>query len=129
MQYTFARAQSVLHKAQDTQIADGLQSTEEQKAVDSGPLAMSINEEEKSLLRHLFHFPEIVESAAQNYAPNLICNYLYELAQKFNTFYNKHKILVDDPQVLELRLKLASATGIVLRSGLDLLGIDSPERM
>ena len=141
LQYTFARAQSVLHKAQNTHTANSLQSIEDQnaddnpelmakmKAEDSGPLAMSINEEEKSLLRHLFHFPEIIESAAQNYAPNFICNYLYELAQKFNSFYSKHKILVDDPLVLEFRVRLASATGTVLKSGLNLLGIDSPERM
>ncbi|KKQ76185.1 MAG: Arginine-tRNA ligase, partial [Microgenomates group bacterium GW2011_GWF1_38_5] len=58
-----------------------------------------------------------------------ICNYLYELAQKFNSFYSKHKILVDDPLVLEFRVRLASATGTVLKSGLNLLGIDSPERM
>ncbi len=90
---------------------------------------LSLNKEEFSVLRTLLHFPEVVESASDNYAPNLICNYLYDLAQKFNTFYNAHKILVDDPLILGLRLRLTAATGTILKNGLNLLGIGTPETM
>ena len=122
LQYTFARTQSVLAKSKiKNQKSKNKRKIENRK--------WKIEEEEFSVMKALFHFPEIVESAAQNYAPNFICNYLYELAQKFNSFYSKHKILVDDPLVLEFRVRLASATGTVLKSGLNLLGIDSPERM
>ena len=122
LQYTYARTRSVLAKSKiKNQKSKNKRKIENRK--------WKIEEEEFSVMKALFHFPEIVESAAQNYAPNFICNYLYELAQKFNSFYSKHKILVDDPLVLEFRVRLASATGTVLKSGLDLLGIDSPERM
>lgn len=112
LQYTFARTQSVLAKA-------GKQINKSTN--------QPINSEEANVLRTLIHFPEVVESAATNYAPNLICNYLFDLAQKFNTFYNKHRILGSSD--LELRLKLTSATGQVLKTGLKLLGIESPEKM
>ena len=122
LQYTYARTRSVLAKSKiKNQKSKNKRKIENRK--------WKIEEEEFSVMKALFHFPEIVESAAQNYAPNFICNYLYELAQKFNSFYSKHKILVDDPLVLEFRVRLASATGTVLKSGLNLLGIDSPERM
>jgi len=78
-------------------------------------------------LRLLVHFPEVVEEAEENFAPNLLCNYLFELSQKFNNFYQKHKILQSENQ--EFRLQLTSAVGQVLKTGLYLLGIESPEKM
>lgn len=61
------------------------------------------------------------------YAPNLLCNYLYELASKFNTLYNKEKIIGSDKE--DFRLLLTLGVGQVLKNGLKLLGIAAPERM
>ena len=115
IQYTYARTQSVLHKA-------GKQTsgkTENQKP----------NSEELAVLRTLPKFPEIVAAAAENYAPNLVCNYLYDLASKFNTFYNKHRIIHSGSVSSNFRLALTAATGQVLANGLKLLGIQAPEKM
>jgi arginyl-tRNA synthetase len=111
-------------------------------------LKLEINAEEYSLLRSFVHYPEIISMSAKNYSPNLLCNYLYELSQKYNTFYNKHRILdnvnsgkwtmdSDDldqnteqkSPVTGFRLALTSATGQILRNGLSLLGIQAPEKM
>lgn len=113
LQYTVARANSVLAKAK---IKKG-----ETKA------GGDINEEELKILRSLVRFSEVIETAAKNYSPNLLCNYLYDLAQKFNTFYNKYRIIDSDNE--QFRLVLTQGTGQVLENGLKLLGIQSPEKM
>jgi len=137
LQYTFARTQSVLDKSEARNPKYEI-NTE-----------LEINEEEYTLLRFLYQFPGIIEEAAKNYSPNLLCNYLYTLAQKFNTFYNRYRILEsgESPegiaesedvntlntghrtQTADFRLALTSATGQVLKTGLNLLGIEAPERM
>ena len=126
LQYTYARTRSVLIKAK----------IPNSKFQFSNNLTIQqLEKEELSVLRALFHFPEITEAAAANYAPNQICTYLYDLAQKFNTFYNKYRILDPDPKTdksqptTSFRLSLTSATGTVLKNGLQLLGISAPERM
>ncbi len=87
-------------------------------------------EEEINLLKHLDKFPEVVAYAANNYAPNAICEYIYELAQKYNRFYNKHSILnADNDEMKNSRLALTAATSQVLKNGLGLLGIETVERM
>ncbi|MEK7497470.1 MAG: arginine--tRNA ligase [Patescibacteria group bacterium] len=114
LQYTYARTQSVIKKSKDIK---------ENKIKSKDTLYP----EEKSVLRLLNMFPEVVEKSAATYSPSTLCTYLYNLAQKYNTFYNKHKVIGSQKE--EFRLKLTSATGIVVKSGLNLLGIDSPERM
>ncbi len=108
LQYTYARTQSVLKKAQDS----GLK------------VQSDLNDEELAILRWIYRYGELVEEAAVRYAPNLLCNFLYELAQRYNTFYNKHTILGND-----FRLALTQAVGSVLKSGLNLLGIAVLEHM
>ena len=112
LQYTVARTNSVLEKA-------GNKGSKESN--------IKPNQEELILLRGLVRFPETVALAAETYSPNLICNYLFGLAQKYNNFYNKHRIL--DSDSLQFRLGLTRATGNVLKAGLIILGIDTPERM
>ncbi len=112
LQYTYARTQSVLQKA---------------KSIKHSALSFKLNNEEAKLLRQFIHFREVVEEAAKNYSPNLICNYLFDLAQRYNNFYNMHKILGSDEE--NLRLALTNACGQILKNGLDLLGIQTPERM
>ncbi len=111
LQYTVARINSVLAKS------------EKVKKLKSA----SINCEEEIILRTLIRFPEIIDDSAKNYSPNTLCTYLYDLAQKFNTFYNKHKIIGGENE--DFRLKLTEGVGIVLKNGLSLLGISTPERM
>lgn len=112
IQYTFARTQSVLPKA---------------KSKSNKVKAGQLNNEELLILRTLVKFPEIVESAANSYSPNVICNYVYDLASRYNTFYNKHKII--DGENEGFRVELTKATGVVLKNGLNLLGIKAPEKM
>jgi arginyl-tRNA synthetase len=93
-----------------------------------------LNEEELLVLRCLIKFPEIIETAAKSYSPNLLCNYLYELASKYNTFYNKYRIISEEgktksEKVENFRLALTAGTGQVLKNGLKILGIQAPERM
>ena len=83
--------------------------------------------EEVAILRTLIRFQEVVLASASAYSPNLLCNYLYDLAQKFNTFYNADKIIGSENE--DFRLALTFGVGQVLKNGLKLLGIESPDRM
>jgi arginyl-tRNA synthetase len=124
LQYTVARTNSVLTRMH-------LNGTPLERYLSKGESlqvwANNLNNEELSVLRVLVHFSEVIESAAKNYSPNLLCNYIYDLAQKYNGFYNKHKIIGSENE--EFRLVLTGATGQVLKNGLKLLGIETPERM
>jgi arginyl-tRNA synthetase len=86
LQYTYARTRSVLNKS-------NIQISKYPNKMENGKWKVENNPEEIAILRTLIHFPEVITEAAEKYAPNLICNYLYDLAQKFNGFYNKHRIL------------------------------------
>lgn len=111
LQYTYARAKSVLRKAQQT-------------TDNKLPTTNDLADEELAILRRLYRFPEVVEAAAKGYSPNLICSYLFELAKRFNNLYNNCPILGND-----LRFKLTSATAQVLKNGLNLLGIEALGKM
>jgi len=111
LQYTYARIQSVLKKSKEMKDFS----------------LKKLNKEEILLLRLLVRFPEVVLESSNNLAPNLVVNYIYELAQKYNNFYSKHKILGSENE--GFRLKLSSATAKVINNGLALLGIDTPEKM
>lgn len=114
IQYTIARCNSVLLKGRT--LKAGL--------VCKGP---TLTEQELSVLRKLSQFQEIIVTATKNYSPNILCNYLYELASKFNTFYNAEKIIGGENE--QFKLLLTKSTGQVLKNGLKLLGIESPEKM
>jgi len=89
-----------------------------------------LTNEEISILRTIYKFPEVVAEAGENYSPNLICNFLFDLAQKYNLFYNKLPILkAESPEFVEGRLALTAAVDQIIKSGLNLLGIATPERM
>ncbi len=115
LQYTVARANSVLAKIRNKLKIKNFK--------------FQINSEELAILRSLIKFQEAVIASATSYSPNLLCNYLYDLASKFNTFYNKHRILGTTREVELFRVLLTKATGQVLKTGLSLLGIQTPERM
>lgn len=115
LQYTYARAKSVLRKA-NTENVEVRESVE-------------IDDIEKEVLRKLAKFDDAVLSAGKAYMPNYIANYLYDLANEFNSFYQKAPIIgaSDDKKVL--RLAITSATAQVLKNGLELLGIETLEKM
>lgn len=108
IQYTYVRTQSILAKSK------GASSNQDEK----------MNEEERELIRHMVYFPEIVTVASEKLAPNLVAEYLLELAQKFNNFYQKHQVVGN-----ENRIELTRAVGNVLSHGLNLLGIETVGRM
>lgn len=111
IQYTFARTQSVLAK----------------KKAESKVENLDLEKEESELIRALFKFGEVVEEAGNSFAPNILCQYLFELCQKYNLFYQKHKIIGGEKE--EFRLSLTKAVGQVIKNGLYLLGIKSPKKM
>lgn len=87
----------------------------------------TLNEEESALLRSLIHYQDSVWDAAYKFSLNLLANYLFDLAQKYNLFYQKHKIIGSENE--EFRLSLTQAVGTILKSGLELLGIQVVEKM
>jgi len=140
MQYTYARCVSVLNKAK----AQGILS--EPFPWQDSMEGYQLNEEEKAVLRLLYRFNEVVQMAASEYAPHHLATYLFELAQSFNAFYNKHNILgkaadkdgekssekdqnESGKKQTELRLLITQSTADVVQKGLQLLGIKTLEKM
>ena len=112
VQYTYARIQSVLRNAPKKEANN-----------DSGKLEKA----ERSLLRQLIYFSEIVHEVATSYHPNLLASYLIELSKLYNLFYQECRILGSDK--VFFRLNLSAKVSEVLKQGLYLLGIEAPERM
>ncbi len=110
--YTYARASSVLRKAGKKK--------RNMKIVD-------LKDSEIKLLKSLGEFPNIVESAAKNYAPHIVAEYTYELAQSFNEFYHSCPVIGSKEE--GFRLKLVEAFKIVMKKSLNLLGIKEVEEM
>jgi arginyl-tRNA synthetase len=84
---------------------------------------------ESAVLVELARYPEVIESAAENLEPQLIAQYLRELAYALHNWYNAHQFIVDDADLRDARIALAFATRQVLANGLDLLGVSAPEKM
>jgi arginyl-tRNA synthetase len=123
LQYTHARIHGILRK-----VSDDLKPSDRNKIPASA--GITFKAEDFLVLRKLSKFPEVVEQVARELLPNLLCNYLFELSQNFNTFYEKAPILSEtDENLKAFRLQLISATAQVLNNGLFLLGIDAPEEM
>jgi len=111
--YTFVRANSILRD----------------QTLNDVEIGEKLEPEESQLLRLLVKYPEVVEQAAQRYSPSDIATYLYSIAQAFNLFYQKHPVLKSEGQSRAFRLQLTASTANILKSGLNLLGIQTVERM
>lgn len=124
IQYVYARTQSVLTKSEilnpkpETNTKYQIQNTK-----------YDLQPEERELLRMLAMSDEVIEEAANRFAPNIVCNYLFELSQAFNLFYQKCPIIKSEEEIRGFRLSLTSSTGKVIKKGLNLLGIEAPARM
>ena len=110
LQYTYARTNSLLEKAG-------------KKGNPNAP-----REKTHEIERLLYRFPEVVARAGQEYAPHYITTYLTELAGSLNNFY-AHEQIIDDFPESPYRLAIAGAFNVVMRNGLTILGIPTPERM
>jgi len=114
LQYSYARANSVLEKAKKENILPGF-----------GSDLLEISEVEKLL----YKFPEIVFRSAQEFEPHYIANYLIELARSYNAFYGNTKIIDKDDPTSPYKVALTLAFATIIKNGLYLLGIKAPERM
>jgi len=83
----------------------------------------------RNLLTELSRWPDVVRAAGEHLEPHLVPAYLHDLAQAFQSYYNDHQFLVDDPDLRDARLVLAQATRQVLANGLGLIGVSAPEAM
>jgi len=122
VQYAHARICSVLRQA-----------AERDMAVEPSPKEINLERltapHEQALLKALARYPEVVEAAALALEPHQLTHYLRELANDFHTYYNAHQFLVADEDLRDARIKLILATRQVLRNGLDLIGVSTPESM
>lgn len=85
--------------------------------------------QEINLIKLQRRFPEVVEVAAEKFEPQIVADYLYDLATAFHTFYHDCKIIGSDDPILSARFKLAKVTQRILRNGLEILGVSAPSRM
>jgi arginyl-tRNA synthetase len=117
LQYAHARARSILRKAADA-VGDAVGDVEATAALEP---------DERSLLRKIAEYPDVIDKSLAELLPHHICTYLYELAQTFNRFYEKNLVVGDPRQAL--RLQLVEQYANTLKAGLELLGIAAPDKM
>ncbi len=131
VQYAHARACSLLDQAQSS-VSQWVARFSANTSTDPSALpslGVLQQPQEKALCMRLSQFPEVLAQAATELSPHLVAFYLRDLAADLHSFYNAHRVLVDDRAVREARLCLVAATAAMLREGLDLLGVSAPERM
>lgn len=118
IQYTYARIQSVLRKAEANHTAQDFSGVK------------TLNDKELAIIQRLADFPAAVRQAGNDFSPAVIANYAYSLACDFNSFYHDYSILNEsDADVRVLRLTLSATVAKVIRSAMSLLGIEVPNRM
>jgi arginyl-tRNA synthetase len=117
IQYTYARIQAILRKSPVESVGDIF-------------LEYPLHDKEKSLLKQLQLFPEVIQQAAANYSPALVANFAYDLVKEFNSFYQNVSILgADNTSEIRFRVQLSQAVATTIKNAFSLLGIQVPERM
>ncbi len=117
MQNAYVRTRAVMRKAREIQPTTGL-------------AYASLEPSERDIVTNLYRFPEVIKMAAEEYDPSMIANYCYDLAKGYHKFYHDVQILrAESDAARTFRLQLSQAVANTLRTGMDLLGIDMPERM
>ena len=94
-----------------------------------GNLDRLVETHEKALMSSLSRYPEIIELAANNRAPQHLVHYLRDLANELHSYYNAHHFIVDDDALRNARLALIRATRTVIASGLGIIGVSAPDTM
>ena len=117
LQYAVARISSIFRKVE--------RSTDDQFSQARPPES----DAERKLSRKLLFFPLALKQTTRELKPHFLCTYLYELATEFSSFYNQEKVMIDDVEAKELRLLLCASTQSVLKTGLNLLGINTLAEM
>jgi len=118
LQYTHARAGSIISKAKKVKAV---------KAPDAKPAYSDAHEH--SLLKLLARYPDVLRRSAEDMKPHYLSNYLFNLADAFNKFYEAVPVLRTDSKTRSARLKIVKAVKTVIASGLEMLGIEAPEKM
>ena len=116
VQYTYARTNSILKKG-------------EFDSKDTVDYSLLSSREEINIARLLYNFPEVIVDAMEKDEPFFITRHLIEVAKAFNKFYNSCHIIVEDEELKKARMLLTYSAGVVLKTGLSLLGMEAPERM
>lgn len=116
VQYTHARANSVLNKA-DYEITNDVD------------YSLLTNEEAVNVIRLIYSFPQTVISAMEKNEPSFITRHIVDIAQAFNKFYHDCPIIINDEKIQKARLLLVYAVKTVIKTGLSILGIEAPEKM
>ncbi|TGN38492.1 arginine--tRNA ligase [Marinobacter confluentis] len=122
IQYAHARICSVLRRLAEEGVSRG-------RNENLGDLSLLTLDEEKDLANQLARYPELIENSANQREPHHLTHYLRELAGQFHTYYNAHKVLIEDTAVRDARLSLYLAVRQVIANGLELLGVSAPEEM
>ena len=122
IQYAHARVCSVLRKLE----SEGMSWDQ---SAGLAALERLDTEAERDLVTALGKYPETLQNSAHNFEPHVLANYLRDLASDFHTYYNGHKMLIDDGQLRNARITLSVAVRQVLANGLQLLGVSAPEQM
>jgi len=121
VQYVHARISSIIRKGRE----DGIDEVRWDKKI----VSVLTEPEEIQILKILASYPEVVRLSAELLEPHRITYFLMNLAAAFHSYYNKHRVLSDEPAVTKGRLCLVLAIKMVIRNGLKLLGVSAPEKM
>ncbi|MFH1823985.1 MAG: arginine--tRNA ligase [Candidatus Firestonebacteria bacterium] len=121
VQYAHARICNIIEFAKSGEI--------KLKSVKESKLELLKESEEIELMRKISVFQDTLIFSGISYQPHLVCKYLEELASSFHSFYTKHRVITDDKDLTYSRLVLCNAVKIVLKKGLDILGVSAPDRM
>ena len=120
VQYAHARVCSIKRTAQERNITLSLNEPD---------LSLLKEEEEKELMRKLAQFPDVIENCAKTFEPHRLTYYLTELASLFHGYYNRFRVLTEDEALRNARFALCEAVRLVIKEGLNLLGVSAPEVM
>ena len=121
VQYVHARISSIVRKGKERGTPD--------VSWDDQAVARLEAPEEIDLIKNLARYPDVLAGSAKSMEPHRVTYYLMNLASAFHTYYNKHRVLGDDPQLQCGRLNLVLAVQKVIRNGLTLLGVSAPDKM
>jgi arginyl-tRNA synthetase len=119
LQYAHARVNSILNRLKE----DGIVKKEDTD------ISLLIEKSEIDLIKQLMRFEEVIENAANKFEPQILTEFLKELASKFHSFYHECRIIGVEEELMQARIKLATITKIAMKNGLEILGITAPDKM